>query len=914
MVRRLRFEWRRYGTMGLTVVLAVTAFVVLTGSAQTSQLRATATVDLNFRSSYDILVRPPGSQTAVERKTGRVRPNYLSGIFGGITSRQVAQISDINGVEIAAPIAMLGEVLQTVDYPVDVTHLVPPRGSAVLRFSTIEHTTRGLGAVPGPAGYLYVSQSLARDFSADDLPVIEMIDGHKVAVCHELDPTDVSSPFDPLSDWGAQCWDRLSGLSGEMWPQTPGTFQVRLRLSFPVMVAAVDPKAEAALTGLDEAVDGGRYLTSADGPSEPDPEYGGVTVPVLASSVSLVDQSSTVRVDRLGGSAVTALQSGLSLAKARHIIRASSGETILRRGITAEQVHRAWLEGTASISGGVVHPRLLFTTSAVGYTQRPDGTLTPNVVRNDPEIWRTYQYGNEPFAAVPETAADTGYRRISAITATGVDRLGKLNTVDLETVGTFDPRRIRFGSALSRVPLETYQSPSASPADTRTRELLDGKSLLPDTNPAGYLQAPPLLLTTLAALPAFTDPQAFDFPADARSQQAPISAVRVRVAGVTGADPVSRERVRLVAEQIRKITGLEVDITVGSSPHPTTISLPASHSGAPALTVTENWVQKGVTAVLISAIDRKSLALFILILLTAALTVAISATAAVRSRRTELGVLSCLGWRPLTLVRSVLTELTAVGVAAGLLGAAMSVPIGAALGVSVSALRAASAVPAAVGLILLAGVLPVVAAGRAVPADAVRPPVSKRAGSPSALRGVASVARGYLRRTPGRVAAAGLALALGVASLTILLGIVVGFHGAVVGTLLGNAVSVQVRGADLVAALLVVVLGLSCLVDVLYLDIREQAPRYASLQAAGWRDRTLGALIVWQAAIIAIFGAITGAVLGVVSLEFLAPVTPRVWLVAVSLIPLATVTAAVAALVPAYSLRKLSIARLLAQE
>jgi len=914
LIRRLRFEWRRYGVMGLTVLLAVTAFVVLTGSAQTSQLRATTTIDLNFRSSYDVLVRPDGSQTAIERETGRVRPNYLSGIFGGITSRQVAQIDGLDGVEIAAPIAMLGEVLQTVDYPVEVTRLVPRHGSAVLRFRTTERTTRGLASVAGPAGYLYVSQPLTRDLSADDLPVVQPVGGRKVPVCREVDPTDVLSPFDPLSDWYAQCWDRDNGLGGEVWPQSPGSFQVRVRFSFPVMVAAVDPQAEAALTGLDDAVVGGRYLTVTDGASAPDPDYGGVTVPVLASSVSLVDQTSTVQVDRLDPAVVTALQSGLSFADARRLIQASPGKPVLTERVTSEQVHRAWLDGTASTSGGAVHPRLLFTTSAVRYAQSPDGTLTPRVVRNDPELWRTYQYANEPFAAVPETASDTGYRQISAVTAKGVDPLGKLNTVDLETVGTFDPRKISSGPALTRVPLETYQSPSALPADAHTRDLLAAASLLPDTNPAGYLQSPPLLLTTLAALPAFTDPQAFDFPPGSRSQQAPISVVRVRVAGVTGADPVSRERVRLVAERIRKTTGLDVDITVGSSPHPTTISLPASASGAPALLLTENWVQKGVAAVLISAIDRKSLALFVLILLTSALTVAISATAAVRSRRTELGVLSCLGWRPWTLVRSVLAELTAVGLAAGFLGAALSVPIGAALGVPVSALRAVSAVPAAVGLILVAGVLPALTASRAVPADAVRPQVSKRTMSPSPLRGVASVARSYLRRTPGRVAAAGLALALGVASLTILLGIVFAFRGAVVGTLLGNAVSVQVRGADLVAAVLVAVLGLSCLIDVLYLDIKEQAPRYASLQATGWRDRTLDALIVWQAAIIAVLGAVTGAGLGVAALESLATVTPRVWLVAVLLIPIATVTASVAALLPAYSLRKLSIARLLAQE
>lgn len=678
------------------------------------------------------------------------------------------------------------------------------------------------------------------------------------------------------------------------------------------MIAAVDPKAEAALTGLGKGMVAGRYLTAADGPSKPN-QYGDVTVPVLASSVSLVDQTSTIHVDSLGQSAVTALKSGLSLASARRTIQGLPGRKVLTTRVSAQQIHRAWLDGTSSSSGGAVHPRLLFTTSPSHYTRAPDGTLTPKVVRNDPSVWQTFVYGNEPFAAVPQTASDTSYRTISTITATGGDAQGDLNSVDLTTVGTFDPRKIRSVSALSKVPLETYRPPSLLPADVRTRDLLDGESLLPDTNPAGYLQSPPLMLTTLASLSAFTNPDAFRFPAGSRSPQAPISVVRVRVAGVTGADAVSRERVRLVAEQIQRLTGLDVDITVGSSPRPITISLPASAHGAPPLRLTENWVQKGVAAALITAIDRKSLALFVLILLTSALAVAISATAAVRSRRTELGALSCLGWRPFTLLRSVLSELLVVGLAAGVVGAALSAPLGAALSVSVSWERALIAVPAALALIRVAGILAAARAARAVPADAVRPAVSTQTRS-SRLRGVVSMARSYLRRTPGRVAAAALALALAVASLTILLGIVFGFHGAVVGTLLGDAVSVQVRGVDLVAGVLLAVLGLGCLADVLYLDIREQAPRYASLQAAGWRDRTLGALIVWQAVIIALLGSVVGAALGLAALLSLAPLSPRVWLVTILLIPAATVVASIVALMPAYSLRSLPTARLLAQE
>ena len=62
----------------------------------------------HFVPAYDILVRPKGARTAVETTTGTVQPNFLSGVYGGITTGQYRQIQQIPGVQVAAPIAMVG--------------------------------------------------------------------------------------------------------------------------------------------------------------------------------------------------------------------------------------------------------------------------------------------------------------------------------------------------------------------------------------------------------------------------------------------------------------------------------------------------------------------------------------------------------------------------------------------------------------------------------------------------------------------------------------------------------------------------------------------------------------------------------------------------------------------------------------
>jgi putative ABC transport system permease protein len=201
-------------------------------------------------------------------------------------------------------------------------------------------------------------------------------------------------------------------------------------------------------------------------------------------------------------------------------------------------------------------------------------------------------------------------------------------------------------------------------------------------------------------------------------------------------------------------------------------------------------VKKGVAVAILSAIDKNSLVLFALILIVCVLFVANSASAAIRGRRRDLGVLACLGWT--RLFTAVLGELAAIGLAAGLLGAAAALPLSSAAGLHASPGRAALAVPIAVAVAVIAGLIPTWLAARAEPVASVRPPVLavRRARQPGGITALAAV---NVLRTPGRAAAAA-DLAVGVAALTIVAAVTIAFRGIVVGSLLGNAVAVQVRG------------------------------------------------------------------------------------------------------------------------
>ena len=188
-------------------------------------------------------------------------------------------------------------------------------------------------------------------------------------------------------------------------------------------------------------------------------------------------------------------------------------------------------------------------------------------------------------------------------------------------------------------------------------------------------------------------------------------------------------------------------------------------------------------------------------------------------------------------------------------------------------------------LAIVAGAVPAWLAARAEPVASVRPPVLevRRARQPS---GVTSLAVVNVLRTPGRTVVGALSLAVGVTALTLLIAVTLAFRGAIIGTLLGNVVTVQIRGVDYIAVAATVILGVLAVADALLISITERAPELATIRAFGWPESTLRRLVITEGALTGTAGSVLGAVL----------------------------VTCVAALLPAHLLRRLPAAQLLAQE
>ncbi|MEV4820657.1 ABC transporter permease [Micromonospora sp. NPDC049274] len=939
-----RVRLRRSVALLSMIAIAVAGFTLLTGAAVTSRLEAVGTVSANYRPVYDLLVRPKDAVLPLEQERNLVQSGQLAGIHGGITPAQWHEIQAVQGVSVAAPVAMIGYVMRTVPVTVDLSqHLDPNAERQVLRVQPTWLTDAGLSHIPDGPAFLYVTRNRLEVVpnselrSGGGLPPPEEIDadGRRVKICPAaaaVNEQDWLSPTDPRARSSLTCVGGPGSTDREGKAMRP---VVTLVWTVPFLMAAVDPDSEAALAGLDDAVTSGRYFTPAEAPTSRRLDgmpYPYSVLPVLVADQPQVDSTLDVAVQRLNPDAADLVRTTADDQRLRAALGTQAGIPVAQSSTPVQKpyqdmVNRMLRPDDLGVEDDLATANTMWldqfwTVGPPKRVQSGDG-LRAQPDPYDLKIWGQGADDGGSSRRVPMEFADTSVRSGVAVhqnLSHGYEaQPGDVQMPDaaLGAVGTFDPARISLGSALSAVPMDTYFNPGADGADEASRQALGGRRLAPNSNVTGLLSQPPLMLTTMEALPAVFDPGAYStepsYPEYQLNTAAPISVVRVRLAGDVGIDSLSRERVRVIAEEIAQRTGLQVDITLGSSPTAMTVHYPAGNYGRPDLAVAEPWVRKGVASVLVRAADRKSVLLSVLVLTVCALAVLNANTAAIRARRTEFGILTCLGWGRRHLLQLMFIEIVGIGFAAGIAGTGLALGIALGLGLNIAWSHTLLAVPAAVALALLAGGWPAWRAARPDPGEIIRPAVLGLAVRRQAPRRLTTLALANLARTPGRTALGAMSLMIGVAALTMLLAITFAFRGALTGTLLGAAVTLQARAVDHIAVAVTIVLGIVSVADVLYLNISERAAEFALFGAVGWTDAMLNRLVIVEATGMGVIGGTLGAAAGLgAAAVFAGGVTaPLIWCSVVAL-AFGVVVSAVSVVVPIAMLRRLPTAQLLA--
>ncbi len=871
---------RRTATLlaGAGLLTATLGFMILASTSLTTEATLKGDVNRAWAAPYDLLIRPPGSATPLENSEGLVRPNFLSSGAGGITVQQLDAVRQVPGVAVAAPIAILGYTYWPSSFPLDLSSIVDPaQPIQAFRLRITASADAGMSSIPfTPTPYQLVApQGTLHARSAQVGIVTNLTFPGGQVDCSSLAFTD--SCWGPNIDCpGCQSVAIPVGAYGK----APGWVEA---FSQPLLLAGIDPEAEAMLTGLDRCVTQGSYLTPGPIQIKPRATTSGVSlsqavIPTLVSTTSFVDETFHIEVDQ-SSQASLLLHGGTPEQLGGWV-------PVLTKDVTTQSVFKVAV-GTSPYGAGT----LFIRPGDVTYDQTGPDHLTATTQTPDLNV-----YDNPLIAAplevqLPAEALDNWFRPLTQAHWNNTSN-AILPIAGWNPVGSYDPTCIPGFNQLGAGQLQTYAPPQVT--------LPNGKALLPTRSAAGYVNSPPLLLTTLQAAQFFSDP--LQFPGGLGNKF--ISAIRVRLTGVSTPGPISQARLSRVAAAIKDATGLSVDIIRGSSPRSIQVDLPAGKFGRPALTVTEPWAVKGVAFTFLRAVSAQNLALFGLVLLGAMVLVGETGYISVVRRRREFGVLRALGWRTLSIAWLVELEMLTLGLVVGVLAIALGLPIVLLLGLGTSAWQLGAVVPLALGISVLAGIIPALAAARGSTMAMIQS--SGRAGItnrplPNGLTGIAwRELRGQWRAE----AALGIfAIALGAATLGVLVLISVAFRGLLDTTVLGTYLAGEVRPFHLVLAGITLVVGAIAAAEVVTLSYLERRSHLGALRALGWPASAVLRFLVAQASVLGLGGGLAAVVVVVAAgLLLRAPLTAIGWglLAAVGMVFLATTIAVMAPLAHAY--------------
>lgn len=791
---RLMFRrWARPALLGLGLLL-VTAGVILTATVSRSVV-VVVEEDISrfWRTTYDILVRPPGARNPVEEKYGLVEANFTSGLRSGISFEQYQAIREIPDVEVAAPITVLGYIPVRID---------PTQQTA-----------------PGPGVY-FLEESLVVDEGAR-----RWEDTFGMYVYVGPIPPDVPR------------WER------DQPPPFPGLFYddmaqyVNLHPWVYLLLAAIDPEQEAALVGLDRALLRGEYLTGRErlivshvdttgwSPAirATNPLTVVKNVPVLINATPYVHFTSTLRMSRLVlPEDAQDLKTILERGAAGYLRTITDREVLEEHTVDSQTAYRQMIEH-------VFDPQEVTVPHTLDDYRRPE----PRVYR---EISPPFPHPGPVLEFVPPEPWEGNWNITFTL------------QFFLQPRGVFDIAGIPRPAEVSQVPLETYFPPEAVLRYDEDGQPVPPTPVRPTLMPDRYMPSPPLLLTTIQAARILVGEEG-------------IGAIRVRVRGIDRLTPEAQRKIAAVAAEIRRRTGLEVDIMVGSSPARILVRVPGLGY------VEEPWVRKGVAFAYRQRVHSGHLVLLASLFVIGGVFVLDLAWADFLARRRTVALEKALGWRSSAVVGQMLLQALLVGLVGAALGSLGAWGLIGLLGWDAPDPRVFLIVPAiAVGVGLVGSLYPAWAAARVPPDLLLRgreAPLTARL--PLRAQGLAQYALHGLARRRTRTLLSLLAAALSTALLVLLLGVLVDRHSYLSGTLLGEYILVHVESYHYALLAIGFVLAAFSFAEHLLAGVLERQREIGTLKALGWRTLTVGGLFLLEGVILGLIGGAAGGLLGLLA-------------------------------------------------
>ncbi|QZY88200.1 ABC transporter permease [Exiguobacterium acetylicum] len=441
--------WRnkeRFILLLVGVLIVSTGLSYLIGTTQANNGTVVDELQKRWGSSYDIVVRPQGSRSVTE-DLNLLEPNYMSGLDGGITRKQYETIKQIADVEVAAPIAMIGN----------------------------HYTDTQVGT------YNFKEQGVYK---------LTITDFQDMGLQLEKDSYSqfLAAGWNPSGNDGMNRDISLQPLGEQPLPEYGSA----------TMLAGIDPEAEAKLVGLDQSTKQAkhsRYFTNDDKVVDLGDDVS--EIPILLSNREYVDAYQTLRYEKVDFPVVDDSMD----ATVKQIMK-KGGESYLKTLPVSDPTDYRFTTGQATDK---LVKQILSNTVPTG----PPGSFTWIYLKPSAVSYKTlaspyptrwpFSYQVEPQKVAEESLLGTRsmYRKAREFGAEMKDR----PKMRLNYIGVFDPKKLNISKdPLTELPMETYFPAKAQwVMDKNDRPVNPAQEVKPANDPYDFLTKPPSMLTTLDA-------------------------------------------------------------------------------------------------------------------------------------------------------------------------------------------------------------------------------------------------------------------------------------------------------------------------------------------------------------------------------------------------------------------------------
>ena len=303
--------------------------------------------------------------------------------------------------------------------------------------------------------------------------------------------------------------------------------------------------------------------------------------------------------------------------------------------------------------------------------------------------------------------------------------------------------------------------------------------------------------------------------------------------------------------------------------------------------VEEYWIKLGTQLRIYQETNRGTFWITIGLLVVSTLFIGNTTYISTVGRTGEFSTLRSLGWRRSTvfwisLAEILLISITAGTVTAGVLGLIWI------MGGQIESWLLLAVIPAVILTFMAGSLLPLIRTIFIQPLRGMKQGELRKVLAFGGSRPIGFVLQGLASR-PGRTMVTITALFVPSLILTLIYSVSVGVQAVLGKTLLGEYMALELRGYHFVLNALIFVLAGLAVTDTLLINLRERKSEFGLLKAVGWRNQTVAGLIFWEGVGLGLIGGLLGSGLGFYAY----------WKIFISLPPNMRLSGALLALVPA---------------